>query len=398
MNRRHPSAGAPLPGDTPSGQPSDKPRQELTGALAAALARTLRPTQPPAPAAPPQPRAARRVPTTAWQAPKPRTAPAPRAEGTPAPAPRPRKAPKPRRPSVRVDGLQDLATITRQLREQRERAEAEEKARREAAARLEAERQLFSRAVGQVHPLTDRNLAELPTTPPEPLPLQHWLDEERVLMESISDDFDVSSLLDTDDQLSFRRPGIGPEVVTRLRRGHWSIQGQIDLHGLRRDEARDIRVYLRDVPNSSYKSFYAVTQVKTRLTTVVAVLSDVTAMPEWIARMKSVKLLQRTADSELWVHARYRLPYPFLEREAVLQSLGKLLFFEGTSLPVARASWQSERRLRLAIKGTLPGQVDFLAERAGLKLTGVRRLRLGRIGLDGLPSGQWRYLAAQERF
>ena len=39
-----------------------------------------------------------------------------------------------------------------------------------------------------------------------------------------------------------------------------------------------------------------------------------------------------------------------------------------------------------------------LAERAGLKLTGVRRLRLGRIGLDGLPPGQWRYLAAQERF
>ncbi len=85
-------------------------------------------------------------------------------------------------------------------------------------------------------------------------------------------------------------------------------------------------------------------------------------------------------------------------REAVLQSLGKLLFFEGTSLPTARASWQSERRLRLAIKGNLPGQVDFLAERAGLKLAGVRRLRLGRIGLDGLPSGEWRYLAAQERF
>ena len=239
MNRHHPSAGAPLPGDTPSGQPSDKPRQELTGALAAALARTLRPTQPPAPTAPPQPRATRRVPTIAWQALKPRTAPEPRAEGTPAPPPRPRKAPKPRRPSVRVDGLQDLATITRQLREQRERAEAEEKSRREAAARLEAERQLFSRAVGQVHPLTDRNLAELPTTPPEPLPLQHWLDEERVLMESISDDFDVSSLLDTDDQLSFRRPGIGLDVTRKLRGGHWSIQRQLDLHGLRSDEARE---------------------------------------------------------------------------------------------------------------------------------------------------------------
>lgn len=85
-------------------------------------------------------------------------------------------------------------------------------------------------------------------------------------------------------------------------------------------------------------------------------------------------------------------------REAVLQSLGKALFFDGWAVPSARASWQSERRLRLAIKGTLPGQVAHLAERAGLQLASVRRQRLGRIGLDGLSSGQWRYLAAHERF
>ncbi|MDR7094936.1 RNA pseudouridine synthase [Hydrogenophaga laconesensis] len=85
-------------------------------------------------------------------------------------------------------------------------------------------------------------------------------------------------------------------------------------------------------------------------------------------------------------------------REAVLQSFGKALFFDGWAVPAARASWQSERRLRLAIKGTLPGQVAHLAERAGLRLVAVRRQRLGRIGLDGLPSGQWRYAAAHERF
>lgn len=85
-------------------------------------------------------------------------------------------------------------------------------------------------------------------------------------------------------------------------------------------------------------------------------------------------------------------------REAVLQSLGKALFFDGWAVPAARASWQSERRLRLAIKGTLPGQVAHLAERAGLRLVAVRRQRLGRVGLDGLPSGQWRYAAAHERF
>ena len=59
------------------------------------------------------------------------------------------------------------------------------------------------------------------------------------MREALSDEVDVESLLLTDDGLSFRRPGLSADVVTRLRRGQWSIQAQIDLHGLRRDEARD---------------------------------------------------------------------------------------------------------------------------------------------------------------
>ena len=85
-------------------------------------------------------------------------------------------------------------------------------------------------------------------------------------------------------------------------------------------------------------------------------------------------------------------------RDAVLKSLSKALFFDGWTVPSARASWQSELRLRLAIKGNLPGQVEHLCERAGLKITAVRRLRLGRIGLAGLPVGEWRYLMPYERF
>jgi len=154
-------------------------------------------------------------------------------------APRRRAPPAPRRASERITQLQDLASVARRLREAQERAEAEDKARREAAARLEAERHLFSRSVGTVTPLRNPNLARLRRHQPPPLPVQHWLDEERVLMESISDDFDVSTLLDTDDQLSFRRPGVGVEVTQRLRSGHWSIQRQLDLHGLRVDEARE---------------------------------------------------------------------------------------------------------------------------------------------------------------
>lgn len=95
-------------------------------------------------------------------------------------------------------------------------------------------------------------------------------------------------------------------------------------------------------------------------------------------------------------------PDPALEdderREAVLQSLGQALFFDGWALPKASASWQSELRLRLAIKGCKPGQVQHLCERAGLQVKGMRRLRLGRISLAGLPVGQWRYLMPYERF
>lgn len=88
----------------------------------------------------------------------------------------------------------------------------------------------------------------------------------------------------------------------------------------RQDEGRDIRVYLRDIPNSSYKGFYAITRMKASLSSVVAVLSDVPAMPEWIARMKMARLIKRKANREIWVHAVYKLPYPFQERDAVLHS------------------------------------------------------------------------------
>ena len=147
-----------------------------------------------------------------------------------------RAAPLARAPAQRIT---DLGALARQLQEQQAMAQALEQARRAAAAKREAEQQLFARAVGPVTPLRLHNLAPLPTLAPEPLPLQLWLDEERALLESISDDFDVSTLLDTDDQLSYRRSGIGVEITQRLRAGHWSIQHQLDLHGLRVDEARE---------------------------------------------------------------------------------------------------------------------------------------------------------------
>jgi 23S rRNA pseudouridine2604 synthase len=63
-----------------------------------------------------------------------------------------------------------------------------------------------------------------------------------------------------------------------------------------------------------------------------------------------------------------------------------------------KASWQSEARLRFAGKGIVPGQIEALCAQVGLQVTSLRRLRIGRVALSGLPVGQWRYLRDVERF
>ncbi len=142
--------------------------------------------------------------------------------------------------TVKARSLQDLQPLRKALAEAAAREAERLRERQEAARRARAERMLFQDAVGPVQPLRGTQERRWHTPePPEPLPVQRTLDEERVLLEAISDEFDVTTLLDVDDQLSFRRPGIGQDVTHRLRAGYWSIQRQLDLHGLRTDEARE---------------------------------------------------------------------------------------------------------------------------------------------------------------
>lgn len=142
--------------------------------------------------------------------------------------------------TLKATSLQDLAPVRRALAEAAAQEALLQQQRAEAARRLLAEQKLFENTVGPVHALKSAHARHLHAPePPEPLPLQLELDEQRVLQEAMSDEFDVSTLLDTDDQLSFRRPGIGLDVTHKLRAGHWSIQRQLDLHGLRVDEARE---------------------------------------------------------------------------------------------------------------------------------------------------------------
>lgn len=71
-----------------------------------------------------------------------------------------------------------------------------------------------------------------------PIPRQTIADNKAVLEESMSDEHDSIEFLESEDGKAFRRPEVGPDVPRDLRRGRWTVVGQIDLHGMFVEEAR----------------------------------------------------------------------------------------------------------------------------------------------------------------
>ena len=81
-----------------------------------------------------------------------------------------------------------------------------------------------------------------------------------------------------------------------------------------------------------------------------------------------------------------------------LQRLCHGLSSNGRPLPPIKVSWQSETKLRFALKGIRPGQIPAMCDAVGLTVVALKRIRIGRVTLGNLPVGQWRYLGAHERF
>ncbi|MES2319058.1 MAG: Smr/MutS family protein [Pseudomonadota bacterium] len=124
-------------------------------------------------------------------------------------------------------------------------ARAAEKAAQEERERVaKQEAGLFRNSLGGVKKIaqSDRyvpNASPAVNVPAPARPRTRAEDDAAVLRESLSDAFEVDHLLDDDPSLSFTRAGIGSDVVRKLRKGAWPVQDELDLHGLRRDAARD---------------------------------------------------------------------------------------------------------------------------------------------------------------
>lgn len=74
------------------------------------------------------------------------------------------------------------------------------------------------------------------------------------------------------------------------------------------------------------------------------------------------------------------------------------LSLDGKPLRPAHVSWQNEDQLRFILQEGKKRQIRRMCEQVGLKVIGLKRVRMGRIVLGDLPPGKWRYLKEGERF
>ena len=81
-----------------------------------------------------------------------------------------------------------------------------------------------------------------------------------------------------------------------------------------------------------------------------------------------------------------------------LRLLNHGLSLDGEPLRPAEVRWQNRDQLRFVLKEGKKRQIRRMCELVGLGVTGLKRVRIGRVRLGELPPGQWRYLGEDEAF
>jgi DNA-nicking Smr family endonuclease len=97
----------------------------------------------------------------------------------------------------------------------------------------------FRRATADVEPLAPPRRMPLPRTAPAPVPEQKHRDERAALVESLEGPLSIDDAIDSGEELVFLREGLSRQVLRKLRRGHWVVEDNLDLHGMNRMQAAE---------------------------------------------------------------------------------------------------------------------------------------------------------------
>ena len=140
--------------------------------------------------------------------------------------------------SIPISKAQAKAIIAaKKLSEAQAKLQLQERLLAESQA-ANSETNLFQAEVKSARPLN----IDVPFTEkiyPKPVARQFIRDEKQALRDSLSDNFYPAHELESGEELLYLRQGQSPDILSKLRRGFWVVQSQIDLHGLISDEARE---------------------------------------------------------------------------------------------------------------------------------------------------------------
>lgn len=140
-----------------------------------------------------------------------------------------------------LSSFSDLKSVGAKLKEEAELRLEEKRRAAERAARRRQEASLFSSAMSDmgVRPLKKEERADTGKRRPQPIPHQSIAERKAVLHASVSDEVDTLVFLQSEDGRCYWREGLSPDICRKLRRGDWTVQNHLDLHGLRTDAARE---------------------------------------------------------------------------------------------------------------------------------------------------------------
>jgi 23S rRNA pseudouridine2604 synthase len=146
----------------------------------------------------------------------------------------------------------------------------------------------------------------------------------------------------------------------------------------------------------------AATPLKRHFTQLTACVPLETAASGLVVFTQDWRIARKLMDDAAFIEHELMVEVAGEVSPQALQKLSHRGLHEDSNLPPVKASVSStsdtSTKLRFAVKGSHPGLVLWLCERADLHIESMKRIRVGRVGLGQVPVGQWRYLSAHERF
>ena len=113
---------------------------------------------------------------------------------------------------------------------------------------------------------------------------------------------------------------------------------------------------------------------------------------------KDYNVLRVLLDNNIKKEEEYIIEFSDEYTPEALEQLNELAYSSDESHPQYKVSKQNEKRMRFVTKYAQPDQIETLCKRVGLITVAIKRIRIGKVSMKDLPSGEWRYLTENTMF